>query len=59
MPRDYFHATYSAGSLCKCDSLIDKSLRLIIKDYYHATYSAGSLCKCNSLIDESLVILLL
>ena len=34
MPKDYFYATYSAGSISKSDSLVDVSLRLIPMDYF-------------------------
>ena len=52
--QDYFHATYSAGSLSEIDSLVDESLML---DYFHATYSGGSISESDLLVDESLMLM--
>ena len=42
--QDYFHATYSAGSLSEIDSLVDDSLTLMMpKDCFHATYYGESI----------------
>ena len=43
------NAAYSAGSISKSDSVVDESLRLMIKDYFHTTYSARSHSESDSL----------
>ena len=36
-------------SISESDSVVDESLRLMIKDYFHTTYSAGSHSESDSL----------
>ena len=33
MPKDYFHASYSAECVSESDSLVDENIRLMPKDF--------------------------